>query len=322
MQHSCGHYNAFCSITWQTRMYLRTWQQNKTTIMQPFTVICNHRFQNSLYIRTHEQPHVAEHPGGTDYALKRSKPQPPHTRAALHRRLQPLYPKKRNVSRSGFLPKTNPMQHSCGHHNAFCSITWQTRMYLRTCQQNKTTIMQPFTVICNHRFQNSLYIRTHEQPHVAEHPGGTDYALKRSKPQPPHTRAALHRRLQPLYPKKRNVSRSGFLPKTNPMQHSCGHHNAFCSITWQTRMYLRTWQQNKTTIMQPFTVICNHRFQNSLYIRTHEQPHVAEHPGGTDYALKRSKPQPPHTRAALHHRLQPLYPRTRNASRSGCVIVV
>ena len=138
----------------------------------------------------------------------------------------------------------------------------------------------------------------------------------------PHTRAALHSQLQPLYPKKRNVSRSGPLPKTNPMQHSCGHYNAFCSITWQTRMYLRTWQQNKTTIMQPFTVICNHRFQNSLYIRTHEQPHVAEHPGGTDYALKRSKPQPPHTRAALHHRLQPLYPRTRNASRSGCVIVV
>ena len=67
----------------------------------------------------------------------------------------------------------------------------------------------------------------------------------------PHTRAALHSQLQPLYPKKRNVSRSGPLPKTNPMQHSCGHYNAFCSITWQTRMYLRTWQQNMTTIMQP-----------------------------------------------------------------------
>ena len=35
------------------------------------------------------------------------------------------------------------------------------------------------------------------------------------------------------------------------MQHSCSHHNAFCSMTWQTHMYLRTWQRQMTAIMQP-----------------------------------------------------------------------
>ena len=36
MQHSCSHYNAFCSMTWLTRMHLRTWQHQMTAIMQPF----------------------------------------------------------------------------------------------------------------------------------------------------------------------------------------------------------------------------------------------------------------------------------------------
>ena len=37
----------------------------------------------------------------------------------------------------------------------------------------------------------------------------------------------------------------------SPMQHSCSHYNAFCSMTWLTRMYLRTWQHQMTTIIQP-----------------------------------------------------------------------
>ena len=70
---------------------------------------------------------------------KRSKPQPPHTRAALHRRPQPLYPKnikKHQVSCSGFLPNTSPMQHSCSHYNAFCS-TLHTSMRCRTPRKNR-----------------------------------------------------------------------------------------------------------------------------------------------------------------------------------------
>ena len=42
---------------------------------------------------------------------KRPQPQPPHRRGTFHRRLQPLYTEKHNVSCSGFLPNTKPMQH-------------------------------------------------------------------------------------------------------------------------------------------------------------------------------------------------------------------
>ena len=72
------------------------------------------------------------------------------------------------------------------------------------------------------------------------------------QPHPPHTGGTFHSRLQRLYTEKRKVLCSGFLPKTKPtkpMQHSCTHYNAFCSITWLTRMYLHTWQHQMTTIM-------------------------------------------------------------------------
>ena len=42
---------------------------------------------------------------------ERPQPQPPHRRGTFHRRLQPLYTEKHNVSCSGFLPNTKPMQH-------------------------------------------------------------------------------------------------------------------------------------------------------------------------------------------------------------------
>ena len=106
--------------------------------------------------------------------------------------------------------------------------------------------------ICNHRFKKRIELRTRDQPHVAEHQGRTDSTMKRSQPQPPHTQGTLHRRLQPLYAEKHKVSCSGFLPNTSPMQYSCSHYNRFCSITWQTCMYLRTWQHQMTTLMQPF----------------------------------------------------------------------
>ena len=87
--------------------------------------------------------------------------------------------------------------------------------------------------------------------HVSEHLVGTNHASKRAHPQPPRTRAAFHRRLQPPYLENHNVSRSGFLPKSNPMPQSCSRYIGICSITCQSRMYLRTWQQDMTTIMQP-----------------------------------------------------------------------
>ena len=59
---------------------------------------------------------------------------------------------------------------------------------------------------------------------------------------------------------------------TTPMQHSCSHYNAFCNITWQTRMYLCTWQHKMTTIMQ--AVQCN--LQPEIP-QTHRTTHTHKH---------------------------------------------
>ena len=218
------------------------------------------------------------------------------TRGTFHRRLQPLYTEKHTVSSSGFLPKAKPMQHSCSHYNAFCSMTWQTHMYLRTWQQSMTAIMQPLQCDLQPQIQEThktthtgaaTRCRTQRRNQFRGKPAclDTHMATKRdnnhvaiplrsattdsktpynyartSTPKAksllqcgtkkrPHTGGTFHRRLQPLYTEKHKVSCSGFLPKTKPMCHSCSHHNAFCSMTWQTHMYLHTWQQNVTTIM-------------------------------------------------------------------------
>ena len=121
MQHSCSHYNAFRNIPWQTRTYLRTWQHQMTTMKQPFQ--CN--LQPEI-----QEPHRTTHTDTTtrckthrrnNSRTKRPQPHPPHTRGTFHRRLQPLYTEKHKVSCSGFLPKTQPMQHSCSHSNAICN---------------------------------------------------------------------------------------------------------------------------------------------------------------------------------------------------------
>ena len=101
---------------------------------------------------------------------------------------------KHKVSCPGFLPNPSPMQHSCSHYKCFASFCSSTCAF-----------MQPL--------QRDLH------PRVAEHQGGTDSTPKRSQPQPPCTGPALHRWLQPLYTEKHKVSCSGFLPKTEPLQH-------------------------------------------------------------------------------------------------------
>ena len=135
MQHSCSHYNAFCSIPWQTCTYLRTWQHQMTTIMQPFQCYLQPEIQ---------EPHRTTHTDTTTRCKthrrnrsrqKRPQPHPPHTRGTFHRRLQPLYTEKHKVSCSGFLPKTHGMQQSCSHSNAICNHSFKQSIKLRTQEQ-------------------------------------------------------------------------------------------------------------------------------------------------------------------------------------------
>ena len=67
--------------------------------------------------------------------------------------------------------------------------------------------------------------------------------MKRPQPQPPHLSSPAattsHGKTQ------------GFVLRLPP-QHKPHARNAFCSMTWLTRMYLRTWQHQMTTIRKPF----------------------------------------------------------------------
>ena len=76
------------------------------------TAIRNHAFQNTLRLRTHRRMQSGLKPQlqcGQKKPSERACPQPPPTRATLHRRLQPLYAEKRKVSCSGFLPNTSAL---------------------------------------------------------------------------------------------------------------------------------------------------------------------------------------------------------------------
>ena len=102
-------------------------------------------------------------------------------------------------------------------NKAFCSISWQTRMYLPGLHGNRRSRQQScrhYKRIRKHRAQNTLQLRTHEQPHIAEQGGSPN-----SPPQRSQLAAAT-------LPAKHNVSCSGFLPNTNPMQQPRSHHNA------------------------------------------------------------------------------------------------
>jgi len=112
MQHSCSHYDVFCSIMKQTCIPLYAHGNTRSQKSCSHSkAIRNRRFNTRIELRKQEQQLVAEHRGGTHSRQKRPQPRPPHTRGTFHCRLQPLYSEKYKVSCSGFLPKTESMQH-------------------------------------------------------------------------------------------------------------------------------------------------------------------------------------------------------------------
>ena len=252
---SCNHYNAFRSITSQTCTYLRTWQHQMTTIMQPFHSDLQAQIQDT---------HRTMHTGTTTrcrtqrrntFADETAQP-PPRTHEVPFIAGRSHFTRKNHkVSCSGFLPNTSPMQHPCNHYNAFRSITSQTCTYLRTWQHQMTTIMQPFHSDLQAQIQDT---------HRTTHTGTTTrcrtqrrntFADETAQP-PPRTHEVPFIAGRSHFTRKntrfRAPASSPTQAITSPMQHSCNHYNAYRSITSQTCTYLRTWQHQMTTIMQPF----------------------------------------------------------------------
>ena len=200
-----------------------------------------------------------QHRGGTNSTPK-WPPHPPHTGGTFHRRLQPLYTEKRQVSCSSFLPNTGLVQHSCSHYNAYCSNTYtsmqplhhdlhplvaehrggtdsqrrylssppaatlhgQTQGFVLRFLPNTSSMQHScshYNAFCSNTYTSMQPLQCDLHPDVAEHRGETDSTPKRPQPHSQHTGGTFHRRLQPLYTEKRQVSCSSFLPNTSPMQH-------------------------------------------------------------------------------------------------------
>ena len=144
-------------------------------------------------ITTHTQAHPKQLEATVTMRQKkkanRPQPHPPHRRSTFHRRLQPLYTEKRKVSCSGFLLKTEPLQ----HHAAI------------PMRSERTDSKTPYNHAPHKHTQSSL------KPPLQ---CGKKKKANRPQPQPPHRRGTFHRRLQPLYTEKHKVSCPGFLPKT------------------------------------------------------------------------------------------------------------
>ena len=212
----------------------------------------------------------------------RAQPHPPHTRATFHRRPEPLYTENPKVSCPGFPPKRSP----CNIHAAitmrFATSAFQTRISRRTWQHKTTTIMQPLHCDLQPESQE-----THRTTHTWTTTRCRTQRRNRSGPvraQPhlPHTLGSFHRRPEPLYTEKHKVSCPGFPPKRSP----CNIHAAitmrFATSSSQPASLDAHGNTKRQRSCSHYTAICNQRVKKRIELRTHEQPLIAEHRGGTN----------------------------------------
>ena len=268
MQHSCSHSNAICIHRFKKRIELRTQEQplvvrndrsrTRRTDEVPFIAGCNHFTRKNARFRS-----PASSPKLCPCNIHAAIPMRSATTASrnaqnyAHRNNHSLQNTEEEPIASGTTAAATAAQTRYLSSPAATTLHGKTQGFvLRLPPQNfaHATFMQPFQCDLQPQLQET---------HRTTHTGTTTRCRtqrrnqsrpERPQPQPPHRQGTFHRRLQPLYTEKHMVSCSGFLPKTLPMQHSCGHSNA----------------------------ICIHSFKKRIELRTQEQPLVAEHRGGTN----------------------------------------
>ena len=140
---------------------------------------------------------------------------------------------------------TQPLQCVSQHHVA--NLHLSTHMATPDDNNHAAIPMRP-TTTDSRNAKNYAHRNNHSLQNTEEEPirAWKDPSRTRRTQEVPFIAGCCH------CTEKHKVSCSGFLPNTGPMQHSCSHYNAFCSTTWLTRMYLRTWQQSMATFIQPF----------------------------------------------------------------------
>ena len=109
--------------------------------------------------------------------MKRPQPQPPHTGGTFHRRLQPTLHGKTH----GFVLRLPPQHepHATFMQPSQCILQHDVAnshvsTHMATPDDNKSCSHSG--AICKYRLKKRRELRTYEQPLVAEHRGGTDYA--------------------------------------------------------------------------------------------------------------------------------------------------
>ena len=250
MQQSCSHYNAICIHTLQN------------TKGEPITL---ERVQAALAAHTRYLSSLAAatlHGITQGFVLRLPHQNTPHATV-----MQPL-----QCVLQLHVPSMQPLQ--CDLHPHVAEHQGRTDCARNDPNRTRRTHEVPFIAGCSHFTQKKTRFRapasspkqTPCNSHAAitmrfastrcRTPRENRLPSKGSKLHQRHTRGTFHRWLQPLYTEKHKVSCPGFLPKTNPMQQSCSHYNAFCSYTYPSMQLL----------------------QCDLH------PHVAEHQGRTDCA--------------------------------------
>ena len=318
--------------------------------MQPFQ--CDLQAQIPKHpITTHTQAHPKQLEATVTLRPKkkanRPQPHPPHRRGTFHRRLQPLYTEKHKVSCSGFLPKTEPLQHHAAipmrsastdsktpynyAHTSTPKAAWSHR-YNAAKKKGKPTAAAP-----------AAQTRYLSSPAAATLHGKTQGFVLRL---PPENRPLQHHAAIPM----RSASTDSKTPynyaHTSTPKAAWSHrYNAAkkkgkptaAAPAAQTR-YLSspaaaTLRKNTTfrapasspkqspcNIMQPFQCDLQARIPKHP-ITTHTQAHPKQLEATVTMRQKkkanRPQPHPPHRQGTFHRRLQPLYTEKHKVSCSG-----
>ena len=254
----CSHSNAICHYSFKKR---------KGTTHTGTTTRCKtHRRNNSR--------------------MKRPQPQPPHSGGTFHRRLQPLYTEKHQVSCSGFLPNTKPQQHHAAITMRFAaSRSKPAPIYARGnikwrqwCSHSNAN--------CNQRFKNRIELHTQTQPLVAKHM--EQFAHE--------TTAAAKRRTDEV-----------------PVIAGCSH---FTRKNTSFRAPTSSPTKSRCNIMQPFQCDLPPQLQETQRNYAHRNNHSLQNRSNNS-RMKRPQPQPPHSGGTFHRRLQPHYTEKHKVSCSN-----
>ena len=229
-------YNVFCSIKRSTRMYWRTWQHTKTTIMQAYQR--DQQPGSPIHAKYGEHRNTPKATKNHSYSAATKNTQNERSRTCCTNEL--LLP-----AAAALLEKTM----FC----SFCSTQCQWNLSAviamgfaasrdkRACTHARSKMRQGKTTTTMRAFQWDLQPKKSTRAKYCEHA----YTLKATSS---HSHSAAKKNTEgaaPFAHKRPFMARCSHLtwkhsvlrsPNTSPTQPFCSHGNGFCNIKWRARM--------------------------------------------------------------------------------------